>query len=116
MSAYKNAKDVLPDDLLEAVQRYLQGETLYIPVKGSRRPWGERTGAKKDLAERNQAIREPLSKGPVAGGPRLHVSLERGDGPKDRPRAPAKIDLIVFATFFRRMTLCYTLQCDVAIP
>lgn len=63
VSAYKNAKDVLPDDLLEAVQRYLQGETLYIPVKGSRRPWGERTGAKKDLAERNKAIRNLYQEG-----------------------------------------------------
>lgn len=63
VSAYKNAKDVLPDDLLEAVQRYLQGELLYIPVKGPRRPWGERTGARKDLAQRNQQIRALYVKG-----------------------------------------------------
>lgn len=63
MSAYKNAKDVLPDDLLEAVQRYLQGELLYIPVKGPRRPWGERTGARKELAQRNQAIRDLYQEG-----------------------------------------------------
>lgn len=63
MSAYKNAKDVLPDDLLEAVQRYLQGELLYIPVKGPRRPWGERTGARQDLAQRNQAIRALYQEG-----------------------------------------------------
>ena len=63
MSAYKNAKDVLPDDLLEAVQRYLQGETLYIPVRGARRPWGERTGAKSELAERNRAIRQLYREG-----------------------------------------------------
>ena len=58
MSAYKNAKDVLPDDLLMAVQRYLQGELLYIPVSGTRRPWGERTGARSELARRNEAIRQ----------------------------------------------------------
>lgn len=63
VSAYKNAKDVLPDDLLEAVQRYLQGEMLYVPVKGPRRPWGERTGARKDLAQRNQQIRALYVKG-----------------------------------------------------
>ena len=63
VSVYKNAKDVLPDDLLEAVQRYLQGEMLYVPVKGPRRPWGERTGARKDLAQRNQQIRALYVKG-----------------------------------------------------
>lgn len=63
VSAYKNAKDVLPDDLLEAVQRYLQGELLYVPVKGPRRPWGERTGARGELARRNQAIRDLYAEG-----------------------------------------------------
>lgn len=63
MDSYKNAKDVLPEELLEAVQRYLQGEMLYIPVKDKRRRWGERSGTRKELSERNQAIREAYRKG-----------------------------------------------------
>ena len=31
---YKNANDVLPEDLLALVQEYIQGEYLYVPVKG----------------------------------------------------------------------------------
>ena len=30
---YKNANDVLPEDLLALVQEYIQGEYLYVPVK-----------------------------------------------------------------------------------
>ena len=30
---YRNAKDVLPADLLEQVQKYVQGEYLYIPIR-----------------------------------------------------------------------------------
>lgn len=63
MSKYKNAKDVLPDDLLKAVQRYLQGATLYIPVRGTRRPWGDRTGIREQLAKRNEAIRALFQEG-----------------------------------------------------
>lgn len=63
MDSYKNAKDILPDELLEAVQRYLQGEVLYIPVKDRRRRWGERSGVRKELSERNQAIREAYRQG-----------------------------------------------------
>ena len=38
---YKAAAQVLPEDLLLAVQEYIDGEYLYIPRKeGSRRSWG----------------------------------------------------------------------------
>lgn len=63
MNSYKNAKDVLPNELLEAVQRYLQGEVLYVPVKDRRRRWGERSGVRKELSERNEAIREAYRQG-----------------------------------------------------
>lgn len=41
---YKAAAQVLPEDLLLAVQEYIDGEYLYIPRKeGSRRSWGDKT-------------------------------------------------------------------------
>ena len=30
---YKNAKDVLPNELLMLVQEHIQGEYIYVPVK-----------------------------------------------------------------------------------
>jgi len=55
---YKNASDVLPDDLLKAVQKYAAGETLYFPKDKKRKKWGELTGARSFFEERNQEIRE----------------------------------------------------------
>jgi len=38
---YLKATDLLPDDLLKEVQRYIQGELIYIPSRLSeRRRWG----------------------------------------------------------------------------
>lgn len=63
MRPYRNAKDVLPRKLLEAVQRYLQGEVVYVPVKDKRRAWGELSGARRELAERNNSIRHAYKQG-----------------------------------------------------
>ncbi|ERJ10909.1 CD3324 family protein [Haloplasma contractile] len=61
---YKKAKRILPKDLLDEVQKYIQGEYLYIPkADGSRKKWGEKSGTRKELVERNQAIRHEFSQG-----------------------------------------------------
>jgi len=54
---YKNASDVLPDDLLKEVQKYAAGETLYFPKDTERQKWGEKTGARAFYEERNAEIR-----------------------------------------------------------
>jgi Mor family transcriptional regulator len=55
---YKKADAILPEHLLLEVQKYIQGEVLYIPtLKGSRKKWGERSGNKAYLLERNRMIR-----------------------------------------------------------
>jgi len=54
--AYKNAKDVLPPELLKEVSRYAGGELLYIPASGNT-AWGDKSGARREYAERNAAIR-----------------------------------------------------------
>lgn len=53
---YKTAEDILPAGLLRRVQEYAAGETLYIPVKGKRRAWGELSGIRQELAARNARI------------------------------------------------------------
>ena len=56
--AYKNARDILPRALIEEIQKYIDGDLLYIPTKSDKTEWGIRSGAKQKYAERNHAIRE----------------------------------------------------------
>ncbi len=54
---YRNAADILPDDLLKEIQKYASGETLYIPSETARKPWGGSTGARNFYEQRNSEIR-----------------------------------------------------------
>lgn len=54
---YKNGKDVLPAKLLKELQKYIQGEILYIPKEGNiRKAWGENNGTRQLIRERNMEI------------------------------------------------------------
>jgi DNA-binding NarL/FixJ family response regulator len=55
---YTNATEVLPKNLLEAVQQFIDGKCVYIPRRDDRRKaWGEQTRTRADIAARNQNIR-----------------------------------------------------------
>jgi len=54
---YLNASDILPDELLQEVQKYAQGEALYIPRNNKRKKWGEGSGARGYYELRNEEIR-----------------------------------------------------------
>lgn len=54
---YRNASDILPDDLLREVQKYAAGETLYFPRDRARKQWGENSGARQFFKQRNDEIR-----------------------------------------------------------
>lgn len=42
---YTSAEDVLPEELLKEIQKYVQGRMVYIPTsEGSRKKWGEKWG------------------------------------------------------------------------
>ena len=56
--AYKNAKEILPCELIMEIQKYIDGDLIYIPTKSNKTEWGIRSGAKQKYAERNDAIRE----------------------------------------------------------
>ena len=56
--SYKNAKDVLPDELIREIQKYIDGDLLYIPTKSEKTEWGIRSGARQKYAERHHEIRE----------------------------------------------------------
>ena len=36
----RRASDILPDELLRELQKYVSGETIYVPKAGERREWG----------------------------------------------------------------------------
>lgn len=55
---YKNAQDILPDRLLQELQTYISGETLYIPNINEKKQWGEQSGARSFYKQRNEEIRK----------------------------------------------------------
>lgn len=61
---YKNAKVVLPDALVKELQNYVQGEYIYIPIEPKKQKrWGEVSGYRKELEERNKIIKEEYQNG-----------------------------------------------------
>ena len=60
--SYLRAEEVLPKELIEALQQYVSGTTIYIPRK-EKLVWGSNTDTKRFLSERNQEIFEMYRKG-----------------------------------------------------
>ena len=54
---YVNAREVLPEALLQEVQRYAAGTLLYVPADRQPRSWGEVSGGRDRLRRRNAVIR-----------------------------------------------------------
>ena len=51
------ALDVLPAEVIEIIQKYVDGEYLYIPRKNeNHKAWGEKSGIKTSLKIRNTEI------------------------------------------------------------
>ncbi|MCL2472437.1 MAG: CD3324 family protein [Treponema sp.] len=58
---YRRASDILPEELLREIQKYTQGETLYVPKAKERKKWGEDSGALSFYRQRNEEIRKRYS-------------------------------------------------------
>lgn len=55
--SYQSAIELLPKELLEQVQEYVDGRVIYIPKKQeNKKQWGENTDTKQFLASRNFQI------------------------------------------------------------
>ena len=53
----QNSIDLLPKELLEQIQKYVDGKTIYIPKKSEhKKRWGDNTDTKQFLASRNCQI------------------------------------------------------------
>ncbi len=54
---YIRAAEVLPQELIEQLQQYVDGAAVYIPKKeDGKKSWGEKTDTKTQLARRNSRI------------------------------------------------------------
>ncbi len=61
---YKRADEILPDDILEIVQKYISGEAIYVPKKrNSRKKWGSGTDTREKLYLRNRQILAEYQRG-----------------------------------------------------
>lgn len=69
MMRYTNATTVLPEQLIQMIQQYVDGEAVYIPRKHvNKKAWGEKNGTRKQLMKRNQAIYEDYRAGKTIDG------------------------------------------------
>ena len=55
--SYISAEDVLPKEIIEAIQQYVSGKSIYIPCK-EKKVWGSQTKTKRYYKERNHRICE----------------------------------------------------------
>lgn len=70
---YQSAKSVFPESLLKEIQKYVQGELVYIPKPpATYKKWGEGTETKKLVARRNREIA-----GAFQNGATIHELAER---------------------------------------
>ncbi|HJB25086.1 MAG TPA: hypothetical protein H9662_00530 [Firmicutes bacterium] len=54
---YHRAQDIFPAELLLEIQKYVDGEYIYIPkLETNKKAWGENTLSKKETCTRNSAI------------------------------------------------------------
>ncbi len=61
---YEKAQNILPEDVVELIQQYIDGGYLYIPRKcENRKAWGENSGIKNELKDRNVEIFNSYKKG-----------------------------------------------------
>lgn len=62
--AYIKANTILPEKLISEIQKYVQGETIYIPKpETSHKKWGSRSGTRKFIDERNISIKKAFKAG-----------------------------------------------------
>jgi Mor family transcriptional regulator len=61
---YVKANTILPKKLIVEIQKYVQGETIYIPKPEiTHQKWGTSSGGRKLIDDRNTAIKHAFKSG-----------------------------------------------------
>lgn len=61
---YRKAAEILPAEVIELIQQYVDGESIYIPRKeGHRQEWGAGTQIRQELSNRDRQIYEEYEAG-----------------------------------------------------
>ncbi|WP_313893712.1 CD3324 family protein [Psychrobacillus sp.] len=61
---YVKASAVLPEELIVEIQKYIQGEAIYIPKPEKHyKKWGALSGERKRIDDRNDTIRKAYKTG-----------------------------------------------------
>jgi len=61
---YLSANNILPKEIVEFIQQYIDGEYIYIPRKdGVKKAWGENSGIRENLYDRNRRIFDEYQSG-----------------------------------------------------
>ena len=61
---YIRAEEILPKEVIEMIQQYVDGQSIYIPrMDKHRADWGSNTSTRQELAERNEKIYADYCKG-----------------------------------------------------
>ena len=60
--SYIRADEILPKELLEAIQQYVDGQLIHIPRK-EKQEWGSGTSAREFFRERNERIYQAFQEG-----------------------------------------------------
>lgn len=54
---YRKAEEILPEEIIELIQQYIDGANIYIPRReGSRAGWGKANNTKERLNARDKNI------------------------------------------------------------
>ncbi|WBW97297.1 CD3324 family protein [Oceanirhabdus sp. W0125-5] len=63
------AENVLPEEVINIIQEYVDGEYIYIPRKNSnQKSWGEKNGIKDEFKKRNLEIYNRFNQGRTIKG------------------------------------------------
>ncbi len=61
---YISAEEVLPSNIVKLIQKYIDGENIYIPRKAeNKKEWGSKTSIRQELEKRNSLIFDDYQKG-----------------------------------------------------
>ena len=61
--SYKKASEILPNHLIEEIQKYVDGGLVYFPKKSEKVGWGAANGTRETLSLRNLEIQTLYGQG-----------------------------------------------------